>query len=58
MPVPFLPPGNDLSNRDLAIVLWLGVFVVLVLARGLQDRGGANDQSLHQGRLAAHGSRV
>ena len=33
MPVPFLPPGNDLNNREIAIALLIGALVVFVLAR-------------------------
>jgi hypothetical protein len=33
LPVPFLPRGNDLNNREIAIVLLIGALVVFVLAR-------------------------
>ena len=33
MPVPFLPPGNDLNNREIAAAFWLAAFAVFVLAR-------------------------
>jgi hypothetical protein len=37
LPVPFLPPGNDLNNREIAIAVWLGGLVVFFLSKG--DRG-------------------
>jgi hypothetical protein len=33
LPVPFLPPGNDLNNREIAIALLIAALVVFVLAR-------------------------